>query len=410
MNRNSLIALVVCALALAPGAACRRAAPVEPASPAIAHEEVHETEALPERVTLTSAAISEAGITTWQVKPVDLEHLLVLNGTVEHDENHLLQVAANVRGRVASIPVDLGARVGTGDALVVIESVELGRAREEFIREGSGLRVAARADERAKTLLEGKAISVGEFQSREGEYLSRKAAADAAERALHLLGESDTEIDRLRQEVESNQGLPSADAPRLTLRAPFRGRVIDRKVTPGSLVEALQPLMTVADLTTVRVFLEAYEKDLALLHEGLSVSIRTEAYPQETFHGRVDFVGSVVEASTRTVRLRATVENRSEKLRPGMFVRAQVDVPRPAAEAGSDLVVPQAAIQTLEDRSTVFVQVEPGVFVRRFVEIGHTFEGFTEILSGVRPGESVVTEGSFVVKSEFAKASLAEED
>ncbi len=410
MSRSFRCLVMMAVVAVAVGPGCRRA-PDPP--PEVANGEPEtggKPEGLPGTVDLSPAAISEAGITTWQVKPVDLEHLLVLNGSVSHDENRLLQVAANVRGRVAAIPVDLGARVRKGDALIVIESVDLGRAREEFIRDRSGLSVASRAYERAKTLLEGKAISAGEFQVREGEYLSRRAAAQSAERALHLLGDSDEEIERLRQGVESNEALPSGDAPRLTLRAPFNGRVIERRVTVGALFESLQPLMTVADLGRVWVFLEVYEKDLALLHEGLAVTIRTEAYPQETFHGRVDFVGSVLEPSTRTVKLRATVDNRLEKLRPGMFVRARVDVPKPPAEAKAFLAVPQSALQTLEGRSTLFVEIEPGVFERRFVEIGHSFEGFTEVLAGVKVGDLVVTEGSFVVKSEFAKASLAEED
>jgi len=181
-------------------------------------------------------------------------------------------------------------------------------------------------------------------------------------------------------------------------------------VTPGALFEALQPLMTIADLGSVWVFLNAYEKDLALLHEGLSVTLRTDAYPQETFRGRVDFLGSVVDSQTRTVRVRATVENRSEKLRPGLFVTAQVDVPKPQSEAHPIVAVPQSALQTLEGRSTVFVQVAPGVFQRHHVEVGHSFEGFTEILAGIKAGDVVVTEGSFVLKSEFAKASLMEED
>jgi cobalt-zinc-cadmium efflux system membrane fusion protein len=92
-----------------------------------------------------------------------------------------------------------------------------------------------------------------------------------------------------------------------------------------------------------------------------------------------------------------------------MFVKAHVDVPKPEAEARTILAVPQQALQTLEGRTTLFVQTNPGVFGRRFVETGHSFEGFTEVLAGVKPGDVVVTEGSFVLKSEFAKASLAEE-
>ncbi len=399
---------VLAVFVLAGAEGCRKASPPAPESKA-GHEAGEKHEETPGRVTLTTAAISEAGITTWEVKPVDLEHLLVLTGSVGHDENRLLQIASNVRGRVAAIPVDLGAWVRKGDALLVLESVELGKAREEFLRETSTLRVASRSYERAKTLVAAKAISSGEFQAREGEYLSRKAAAQAAGRALRLLGDSDDEIQRLQVAAEADGEGHSLEAPHLTLRAPFDGRVMDRKVTPGALVESLQPLMTVANLSSVWVFLQAYEKDLALVHNGLSVTIRTEAYPQESFKGRVDFVGSTLDPATRTVKLRATVGNPAEKLKPGMFVTAHVDVPQPAEEAKASLVVPQSALQTLEGRTTLFVQVEPGVFERRFVEAGHSFEGFTEVLSGVKAGEAVVTEGSFVMKSEFAKASLAED-
>jgi len=364
-------------------------------------------EGMPESVSLTSAAIAEAGIGTWTVKPVNLAHLLVLTGTVGHDENKLLQVGANVRGRVVSIPVDLGTRVGKGDVLVRIESVELGRARGELIREVSSLRVASRVYERAKTLVDAKAISAGEFQAREGDYLSKKAAVEAAERTLHLLGESQEQVDRLRVQAEAGAH-STEDGATLPLRAPFAGRVIDRKVTPGALFEALQPLVTLADLSAVWVFMQAYEKDLALLREGVAVTIRTEAYPQEAFKGKVDFLGSVVDPGTRTVRVRATVANRDEKLRPGMFVKAQVDVPQ-SYEGKTVLAVPQSALQTLEGRTVVFVQTQPGAFGRRLVETGHSFEGFTEVYSGIKDGDVVVTEGSFVLKSEFAKSSLADE-
>jgi cobalt-zinc-cadmium efflux system membrane fusion protein len=367
-------------------------------------------EGMPTSVSLTSAAIAEAGIGTWTVKPVNLAHLLVLNGTVGHDENRLLQVGANVRGRVVSIPVDLGARVAKGDVLVTIESVELGKAREDLVRELSSLRVASRAYERAKSLVDAKAISTGEFQSREGDYLSKKSAAESAERTLHLLGESQEQVDRVRARVESGGASHDPeDGAALAVRAPFAGRVIERKVTPGALFEALQPLLTLADLSNVWVFMQAYEKDLALLREGVEVTIRSEAYPQEALKAKVDFLGSVVDAATRTVKVRASVRNRVEKLRPGMFVKAQIDVPQ-AYEGSTVLAVPQSALQTLEDRTMVFLQTAPGVFGRRVVETGHSFEGFTEIYSGVKAGDVVVTEGSFVVKSEFAKATLAEQE
>lgn len=363
-----------------------------------------------ESVRLTSAAVAEAGIETWKVEAVDLEHLLVLTGSVAYDENRLVHLASNAKGRVASIPVDLGAPVRRGDPLVWLESVELSHAWDEFVQSLAELRVALGALERARALLDARAISAAEVQAREASYLSKKAEAETAERALRMYGEPEEEIAAARSAVESGGRIEAEAHPhRIAIRSPFGGRVIERKVTPGSLVEALEPLVTVADLSTVWVFLQAYEKDLALLREGLPVTIRADSDPRETFSGKVDFLGSVVDETTRTVRVRATVRNRSGRLRPGMFVRASVEVPRPVHEARPVLAVPQAALQTLEGRVHVFVQVEPGLFVRRAVETGHTFEGFTEVLSGVQAGELVVTEGSFVLKSEFARAMLAEE-
>jgi cobalt-zinc-cadmium efflux system membrane fusion protein len=361
-------------------------------------------------VALSSAAVAEAGILTWKVDPVDLEHMLVLNGTVRYDENRFVRIASTVAGRIASMPADLGTFVRAGEPLVWIDSAELGHAREDLVRELAQLLVASRSYERARRLVDQKAISQGEFQVREGDYLSKKAAADAAGRALQLLGEAPGEIERIRTAIEAGQEAAFSPSSRLALRAPFDGRVLERQVTPGSAVEPMQPLLTFANLGKVSVFLQAYEKDLALLRSGLPLRIRTEAYPEETFLGRLDFLGGAVDEATRTVGVRATVENPADKLRPGMFVKAQVEVPRPQAENKPIVAVPQSALQTLAGRTVVFIQAGPGRFVRRDVETGHTFEGFTEILSGVKPGEAVVTEGSFVLKSEFAKAELKGDD
>ena len=134
----SLLALAV----LFAGAGCRKQ---ESQSPSAQTEEkaaaAPESES-PAIVRLTPAALSEAGIATWQVTPVDVAHRLVLTGSVSFDENRTLQVAANVKGRAAAIPVDLGARVRRGDPLVVVESIELGRAREDLVRARAELSVA----------------------------------------------------------------------------------------------------------------------------------------------------------------------------------------------------------------------------------------------------------------------------
>ncbi len=409
MTRHLPALSLIAALLAAPGAGCRKTIAPESRDAPAPHEPAAADEALPERVTLTPAAMAEAGIETWEVRPVDVTHRLVLNGEVSYDENRIVSVAANVQGRVTRMPVDLGEPVARGQAVAEIESVDLGRAREEFVRELVALRAAARVYERAKLLVTSKAISASEFQARESDYLARLATSQAAGRALRLMGDAETEVARIRAAVEAGGALPAGDAPTLLLRAPFGGRVVERKVTIGTLVGALQPVVTLADLSRVWVFLNVYEKDLALVTLGLPVTILADAYPEESFSGRLDFLDGAVESSTRALRVRAVVANPSERLRPGLFVKGQIDVPRPQSEPHLTLAVPQSALQTLDGHQTVFVQASPGLFLRRRVETGHTFERMTEILGGVKAGDVIVTEGSFVLKSEFAKALLVEE-
>jgi cobalt-zinc-cadmium efflux system membrane fusion protein len=383
--------------------ACKRTPAQLPAAKAETPEEARDT--LPDSVRLTSAAIAEARIETWKVEPVALEHLLVVPGNVEHDANRHVVLSSSVRGRVASIPVDLGQPVKKGQPIVWLESMELGKAREEYAKAVAEFRAAEKSYERARRLVAEKAISAGEFNQREADYFSRHAAVSAAAGALRQAGDSPPDVGSAQA-----ANPPSGGIARVAVRAPFDGNLIDRKATPGSLVEALAPLATFADLRSLWVFFQVYEKDLALLRAGLPVKIVTEAYPEEIFPGKVDFIGAEVDEATRTVRVRAIVRNSQEKLKPGMFVKGRIEVPKPAREAPGVLAVPQSALQTLEGRTTVFIRTAPDTFARRFVETGHTFEGFTEVLSGIRQGEVVVTEGSFVLKSEFAKASLATED
>jgi cobalt-zinc-cadmium efflux system membrane fusion protein len=399
-----LCCLALVAVLAVPG--CRRTAPPQQEAAKAGPAPAEASPETPAVVRLTAAAMSEAGIATWRVRPVDVAHRLVLTGSVSFDENRTLQVAANVKGRAAALPVDLGARVRRGDPLIVVESIELGRAREELVRARAELSVAERAYGRAQALVKEKAISDGEFRSREGDFLSKRSAAAAAERALHLMGETDDRIARIASAPDTHE----SEGVTLTIRAPFDGRVVERKVAPGTLFDALQPLMTIADLSTVWVFLDCRENDLALITEGLPLTISTDAYPSLPFTGRVDVVGSVVDASTRTVKVRAVVKNPDHKLKQGMFVNALVDVPRPAAEASATLSVPQGAIQIMGGRAVVFVMKSAGQFERRVVETGHTLDGFTEVLSGLHHGDVIVTEGSFILKSEFVKASLVDEE
>lgn len=395
--RKIAIFLLVVLFILFPVTACKKNAPAEEAAENTEPEKTEEK--LPSTVTLTPAAIAEAGIKTWKVTPTPLGNRLVLNGSVAFDENRLLVVSSTVGGRIAQIAVDLGQPVRRGQPIAWVESRELGQARQEYLRSLTELRIAEQSYERAKLLVADKAISAGEFQSRQGDYESKRTAVNAAETTLRQVGDDPA--------AARNQS--GAVLPRIAIRAPFDGHVIDRKVTPGSLVEALHPLITIADLHSLWVFFQVYEKDLANVSGGMPITITAEAYPNEEFTGKIDFIGAEVDSATRTLRVRATVQNRQLKLRPGLFVKGRVNVERPR-DTRSILGVPHAAVQTLEGRPTIFVRTAANTFARRFVETGSTYDEFIEVLNGVAVGDEIVTDGSFVLKAEFSKASLAEDE
>lgn len=191
-------ALVALSLFLISVSACQQpkiAGPAQQQPPA--------AEALPNSIQLSERVMAEAGIRTFKVQPMSLPHVMVLNGSVGFDENRLLHLAANVKGRVVEIAVDLGQRVSRGDTILRLESVELGGAREELVRAWAELAVAERALQRARALVEARAMAAGELHAREGEYLVKKAAAEAAERTLRLYGETQEAVDRLRQAVQA---------------------------------------------------------------------------------------------------------------------------------------------------------------------------------------------------------------
>ena len=349
------------------------------------------------RIALSAAAVESARVKVEPVVLQTIEEDLPLSGTLGYDENRVAHVAPRVGGRVARILADFGQPVRAGQALAEIDSPELGEALAQWRKSRSVLGVRERELERAKKLREGKAISEGELLSREGEFRVAKAEFDNADSRLHLFGLTHAESSSLTSQDEVSSQFP--------LRSPIGGKVIDRQINPGAVVEVGKPLFTVGDITTLWLVAQLYEKDLARVHAGQAVTVATAAFPSEIFPGRIDYVGDQVETSTRTVRARAVIHNPGGRLKPGMFVEARLSLPslEPA------LAVPSAALQEIDKAPTVFVEVAPNEFEPRRVETGTAGHDLTEIRKGLRAGEKVVSRGSLTLKAAAQKAALGEE-
>ena len=181
---------------------------------------------------------------------------------------------------------------------------------------------------------------------------------------------------------------------------------------PGQIAGPETKLFTVANLRRLWMTVEVYESDAGRVRQGARAEVRPRALPDETFVGRVSFAGGVVDAATRTLKVRVTVDNPSLRLRPGMFAQVRIDAPPvPGASGGEGVVVPERAIQDLSGRTVVFVPGDAtGEFVARTVTVGERAGRGVRILAGLRPGDAFVVNGAFQLKSELLKATFGEED
>jgi len=342
-------------------------------------------------VRLNPEEIARAGIVSQPLVRGEFRTYRDFPATVQPNENELAEVTTLVRGRVVEVYVDFGADIKKGTPLALLHSTDLGLAEASYLKAGARLHETELAFERARDLLENKAISLAEFQKREAEVKTARAETREGRSRLDLLDVPAQEIQRLNRELTIRPDVP--------IRSPFAGRVIMRNITRGEVVETAQKLFTVADLSHVWVVGNVPEKDVRFIHKDHTVEVMAAAYPQATFPGRITYISDVLDPATRTMRLRVTVENQERKLKPEMFATVRV-----YSDPSQDVLsVPLAAVQSGPKGKMVFVQREAETFEMRPVKLGEEQGDVVVVLEGLREGEQVVTKGAFVLKSEADK-------
>jgi cobalt-zinc-cadmium efflux system membrane fusion protein len=370
----------------------------------------------PREVTLEGAALKEANVQVLTAEERRVPLTIRANGRLTANENTTWRVGAITDGRIITAEAKVGDRVEKGQVMARMHSHDIHESRAlyrravaEYNRLQSNLEYARRQRDRVKRLYEMKAASQEQLDTAENELKNVSTALRGAE----------IEVNRTKQHLIEFLGIP-AEGPEeserdgkgeihaedlIPVRAPASGIVLTRLITPGAVVQASGDLYVICDLSTIWAIAAVNEEFLSKVHAGMWARVKVQAYPDRAFAGRVTKIDEKLDAETRTVQVRVEVDNRQGLLKPEMY--AGVEIEAGGSEEG--LFVPQVAVQDVNGQSTVFVEQAAGRFEARPVELGPSLEGLIRIRAGLKPGERVAGEGSFILKSQLMKATLAEE-
>jgi RND family efflux transporter MFP subunit len=338
---------------------------------------------------------TRAGIRTAPASSASASAVLRVPGVVEPNRYKQVAITSLVAGRITQVRGELGQRVNSGQVLATLYSTEFADQQTEYV----GLHAELEAHELALTRVQ-RLASIGaasrqELDMQAAEHARLDAATEAARARLALLGVTD---ERFRQLETEHTVTTTVD-----VRAPIAGVIAERDASVGANIDPATPLFTIVDLGTVWVIGDVYERDFQAVRVGSPVIITTSAYPDLALQGKVSYIDPMVQAATRTAKVRVEVPNPGQQLRLGMYVDIAVD--RGLTERA--VLVPRSAVQTVGATQVVYVASErrPGEFVEREVETVDAGGDRLRVLRGVEAGELVVVEGAFYLRAERERPS-----
>jgi RND family efflux transporter MFP subunit len=301
-----------------------------------------------------------------------------------------VSVAPRAAGRVESVSVKLGDRVGRGQRLAKIEDFEIQEqvkqaeaaqlVSEATIRQREAdLKLAQTNAERSRNLYERQLLPKQTLDDNEARYQSAVAALDLARAQA---SQSKARLDELRINLANTN-----------IVSPVNGYVSKRAVDPGAFVSQNVPVVDVVDISTVRLVANVVEKDLKELQTGNSTRVEVDAFPGEVFMGRIARVSPVLDPATRTAPIEIEISNPTARLKPGMYARVSVTT----STRKEALVVPATAVVDLGGRRGVFTPLnESAVF--RALDLGTEQNDIVEVLGGLDVGDTVITTGSSALR------------
>jgi cobalt-zinc-cadmium efflux system membrane fusion protein len=349
-------------------------------------------------VRLSDAARQRAAIAVVTVQSRAVNEVLSAPAELQLNGDRVAMVGPRVAGRVATIAVSMGDHVGAGTVLASIDSPDVGSLLASYASVQAAESVAQRTYQREKDLFARRISAEREVLAAEAALARATSERRSVESRLQALGIA-----------LPPPGSASPTSVLLPIRSPIQGTVIERNATIGAPVGTDTVLFKLADLSTLWLVAKVPETTMRDISRGDTVTVTVDALPDQPVSGRVSYIGATVSDATRTVDVRIDVPNTTSRLKPGMFARAQFAT-RSAREQAVRLLIPQIAVQELKGKRVVFVPRSDGGFDVREVTVGAIIGDHIDILSGLKAGERIVTNGSFTLKSQAVRGEAGESD
>jgi cobalt-zinc-cadmium efflux system membrane fusion protein len=318
------------------------------------------------------------------IQPESWPRVLRLTGTVAYNSFLTTPVISQVSGPVSRILVSPGQQVKKGQPMLYVSSPDYSQLRANYLKARDAHSLAHKNYLRSQDLYAHHAIAERDLQAAESAEIQAQADQQAAEQSLKILG-----IPRPDTLVEN------PTSPEIPVLAPISGEAVERLCSPGQVIQAGQTqCFTISDMSTVWVLANVYENQLAYVHVGDPVTMKTDAYP-DMFHGRISFMGAALDPTSRTLQARIDTKNPSARLKKDMYVTATVV----AGKIDNAILVPDAAVlRDAENEPFVYVASAQDQFTRRPVKLGESSNGKTQIVDGLKPGEQVAGDGSLFLQ------------
>ncbi|GJM44487.1 MAG: hypothetical protein DHS20C21_13290 [Gemmatimonadota bacterium] len=346
-------------------------------------------------VQFESADISrQAGLEFASAERRAITKVVECNARLAYDGNRHARLSSQVPGIVAGIHANPGDVVEAGQPLITITSSELGVAKASYLQALAALDLREQNHARETSLLaQGAGTERGALDARM-ELAEGRIAASRTEQDLLRLGLSPHQIEQVAERQDTS--------PQYVLSAPFSGTVVERTGAVGEVVDPTRPLFAVADVSRLWALLDVFESDLHEIRVGQPVILQVEGLRGSPVPGVITWVASEVDPRTRTLEARAEVENPSGALKANLFATASIEV----RDRYPAVVVPIDAVQWEGCCNVVFVKRSDVLYEPRKVQLGVNTGTMYEVVRGLQPGENVVTQGSFLLKTEILKGSV----